>query len=70
MVSMFGSSVVDHVFIGGVMVNMFASSVVDHVFIDGVMVSMFGSSVVDHVFIGCSTTLEVNMLTITPSMNT
>jgi 3-phosphoglycerate kinase len=41
MVSMFGSSVVDHVFIGGVMVNMFASSVVDHVFIGGVMVNMF-----------------------------
>jgi 3-phosphoglycerate kinase len=41
---MFDSSVVDHVFIGGVMVNMFASSVVDHVFIGGVMVSMFTSS--------------------------
>jgi 3-phosphoglycerate kinase len=44
------SSVVDHVFIGGVMVNMFASSVVDHVFIGGVMANMFDSSVVDHVF--------------------
>ena len=43
---MFASSVVDHVFIGGVMANMFDSSVVDHVFIGGVMVSMFGSSVV------------------------
>jgi hypothetical protein len=35
---MFDSSVVDHVFIGGVMVSMFGSSVVDHVFIGGVMV--------------------------------
>jgi hypothetical protein len=43
------SSVVDHVFIDGVMADMFDSSVVDHVFIGGVMVSMFGSSVVDHV---------------------
>jgi 3-phosphoglycerate kinase len=62
---MFGSSAVDHVFIGGVMVNMFASSVVDHVFIGGVMANMFDSSVVDHVFI-----LEPNMLTITPPMKT
>jgi 3-phosphoglycerate kinase len=66
MVSMFGSSVVDHVFIGGVMVNMFASSVVEHVFIGGVMVSMFGSSMMNT----CSTTLEANMLTITPPINT
>jgi 3-phosphoglycerate kinase len=54
-------------------VNMFASSVVDHVFIGGVMANMFDSSVVDHVFIGgvmVSTTLEANMLTITPPMNT
>jgi 3-phosphoglycerate kinase len=51
MANMFDSSVVDHVFIGGVMVNMFDSSVVDHVFIGGVMVNMFASSVVDHVFI-------------------
>jgi hypothetical protein len=29
---MFASSVIDHVFIGGVMANMFHSSVVDHVF--------------------------------------
>jgi aspartate oxidase len=60
----------NHVFIGGVMVNMFDSSVVDHVFIGGVMGSMFDSSVVDHVFIGGATTLESNMLAITPSMNT
>ena len=46
MVTMVTSSVVDHVFIGGVMVNMFTSSVVDHVFIGGVMISMFTSSVV------------------------
>ena len=51
MVTMVTSSVVDHVFIGGVMVNMFTSSMVDHVFIGGVMVNMFASSVVDHVFI-------------------
>jgi hypothetical protein len=60
--SMFDSSVVDHVFIGGVMVKMFTSSVVDHVFIDGVMANMFDSSVIDHVFSG--------VLTITPPMNT
>jgi hypothetical protein len=47
---MIASSVVDHVFIDGVMVSMFGSSVVDHVFIGGVMVNMFASSVVDHVF--------------------
>jgi 3-phosphoglycerate kinase len=41
MVNMFDSSVVDHVFIDGVMPNMFDSSVVDHVFIGGVMVNMF-----------------------------
>jgi hypothetical protein len=57
MVSMFTSSVIEHVFFGGVMANMFDSSVVDHVFIDGVMVNMFASS-------------ESNMLPITPPMNT
>jgi 3-phosphoglycerate kinase len=41
LVNMFASSVVDHVFIGGVMVSMFTSSVVEHVFIGGVMGSMF-----------------------------
>jgi hypothetical protein len=51
------------VFIGGVMVNMFASSVIDHVFSGGVMANMFDMNT-------CSTTLEVNMLTITPPMNT
>jgi hypothetical protein len=52
---------VEHVFIDGVMVSMFTSSVVEHLFIGGVMVSMFDSRVV---------TLEANMLTITPPMNT
>jgi hypothetical protein len=56
MVSMFTSSVVEHVFIGGVMGSMFDSSVVDHVFIDGVMANM--------------STLESNMLAITPPMKT
>jgi hypothetical protein len=37
MANMLDSSVVDHVFISGVMVNMFDSSVVDHVFIGGVI---------------------------------
>ena len=50
MVSMFDSSVVDHVFIGGVMVNMFKCG--RSCVLGGVMVNMFASSVVDHVFIG------------------
>jgi 3-phosphoglycerate kinase len=40
MANMFASSVIDHVFIGGVMANMFHSSVVDHVFIGGVEANM------------------------------
>jgi hypothetical protein len=48
MVSVFDSSVVDRVFIVGVMVSVLVSSVVDHEFIGGVMVSVLVSSVVDH----------------------
>ena len=47
MVSMLDSSVVDHVFIGGVMVSVLDLSVVDHVFIGGVIVSVLTSIEVD-----------------------
>jgi 3-phosphoglycerate kinase len=60
--TLFDSSVVDHVFIGGVMVKIFGSSVVDHVFIGGVMVNMFASSVIDHVLHVSHYTIDEHMI--------